>query len=101
MVKAELTGSTIKPLPTHRPWSGGSNSAPKLVIALSRLLTPLKLARMRLDAAVATELICGIADCAVFACSEDTRCRAPWAADEVAAAGCTNRAVSKSTRAEA
>ena len=42
MVKAELTGSTTKPLPTHNPWSGGSNCAPKLVFALSRLLTPLK-----------------------------------------------------------
>src|SRR5712692_9741350 len=42
MVKAELTGSTTKPLPTQSPWSGGSNSAPKLVFALSRLLTPLK-----------------------------------------------------------
>src|SRR3954464_1403683 len=41
--KAEFTGSRTNPLPTQRPWSGGSNSAPKFVTALSRLLTPLKL----------------------------------------------------------
>src|SRR4029077_16840382 len=41
---AELTISTTKPLPSHRPWSGGSNFAPKLVISLSRRPTPLKLA---------------------------------------------------------
>src|SRR5690348_18455022 len=41
---AEFTISTTKPLPSHRPWSGGSNLAPKFVISLSRLLTPLKLA---------------------------------------------------------
>src|SRR3954465_12884476 len=40
---AEFTGSRTKPFPTHSPWSGGSNSAPKLVRSLSRLLVPLKL----------------------------------------------------------
>src|SRR5690348_17999390 len=44
---AEFTISTTKPLPSHRPWSGGSNLAPKFVISLSRLLTPLKLATTR------------------------------------------------------
>src|SRR5437016_13809838 len=33
-----------KPLPAHKPWSGGSNSWPKFVTALSRLETPLKFA---------------------------------------------------------
>src|SRR5579863_1029490 len=44
MVNAEFTASSTKPLPTHNPWSGGSNSAPKFVFSLSRLLTPLKFA---------------------------------------------------------
>src|SRR5216683_1872687 len=60
MVKAELTGSTIKPLPTHRPWSGGSNSAPKLVMALSRLLTPLNpSSNVPVDDTWEEELTCG------------------------------------------
>ncbi len=42
---AELTGSRMKPLPSHRPWSGGSNICSKLVTWLSRLPTPLKLTR--------------------------------------------------------
>src|ERR1700734_4556023 len=42
---AELTGSSTKPLPSHSPWSGGSNVCSKLVTWLSRLLTPLKLTR--------------------------------------------------------
>src|ERR1700737_4296871 len=42
MVYAELTGSRTKPLPSHNPWSGGSNRRPKFVSSLSRLLTPLK-----------------------------------------------------------
>src|SRR5271169_1494832 len=42
---AELTGSRMKPLPSHSPWSGGSNICSKLVNWLSRLLTPLKLTR--------------------------------------------------------
>src|SRR3954470_8177724 len=42
MLYAELTGSRTKPFPTQRPWSGGSNSALKLVTSLSRLLVPLK-----------------------------------------------------------
>jgi hypothetical protein len=33
----------MKPLPSHSPWSGGSNICSKLVNWLSRLLTPLKL----------------------------------------------------------
>src|SRR3954452_7145527 len=41
--KAEFTGSSTNPVETQRRWSGGSNSAPKFVSALSRLLTPLKL----------------------------------------------------------
>src|SRR5437899_941419 len=40
---AELTASSTKPLPSHSPWSGGSNVCSKLVTWLSRLLTPLKL----------------------------------------------------------
>src|ERR1700722_11742647 len=50
---AELTGSSTKPLPSHRPWSGGSNVCSKLVTWLSRLLTPLKLTRAELVAAAA------------------------------------------------
>src|SRR5215472_897161 len=55
MVKAELTGSTTKPLPTQRPWSGGSNSRPKLVTALSWLLTPLKLLKSTLACVVTAD----------------------------------------------
>src|SRR5690242_21767525 len=51
---AELTGSSTKPLPSHRPWSGGSNVCSKLVNWLSRLLTPSKLTRGELVAAAAT-----------------------------------------------
>src|ERR1700722_1209276 len=50
---AELTGSSTKPLPSHSPWSGGSNVCSKLVTWLSRLLTPLKLTRAELLAAAA------------------------------------------------
>src|SRR5579862_2969729 len=50
---AELTGSSTKPLPSHSPWSGGSNFCSKLVTWLSRLLTPLKLTRAELAAAAA------------------------------------------------
>src|SRR5215469_13166262 len=55
MVKAELTDSTTKPLPTQRPWSGGSNSRPKLVTALSWLLTPLKLLKSTLACVVTAD----------------------------------------------
>src|SRR5689334_20216645 len=51
---AELTGSSTKPLPSHNPWSGGSNFCSKLVNWLSRLLTPSKLTRGELVAAAAT-----------------------------------------------
>src|SRR5215469_731958 len=50
---AELTGSRMKPLPSHSPWSGGSNISSKLVNWLSRLLTPLKLTRGELVVAAA------------------------------------------------
>src|SRR5450755_4771916 len=50
---AELTGSSTKPLPSHSPWSGGSNVCSKLVTWLSRLLTPLKLASAELVAVAA------------------------------------------------
>src|ERR1700730_1593486 len=50
---AELTGSSTKPLPSHSPWSGGSNVCSKLVTWLSRLLTPLKLTRADLVAVAA------------------------------------------------
>src|SRR6516164_2144267 len=50
---AELTGSRMKPLPSHSPWSGGSNICSKLVNWLSRLLTPLKLTRGELVVVVA------------------------------------------------
>src|SRR5262252_3090560 len=50
---AELTGSRMKPLPSHSPWSGGSNISSKLVNWLSRLLTPLKLTRGELVLAAA------------------------------------------------
>ncbi len=51
---AELTGSSTKPLPSHSPWSGGSNVCSKLVNWLSRLLTPSKLTIGELVAAAAT-----------------------------------------------
>ena len=54
---AELTGSSTNPLPLHRPWSGGSNFALKLVNWLSRLLTPLKLAIGELAAAAAAPAV--------------------------------------------
>src|SRR5215831_10720484 len=50
---AELTGSRMKPLPSHSPWSGGSNISSKLVNWLSRLLTPLKLTSGELVVAAA------------------------------------------------
>src|SRR5580704_17336901 len=56
---AELTGSSTKPLPSHSPWSGGSNVCSKLVNWLSRLLTPLKLTRAELVAAAAADADAG------------------------------------------
>ena len=57
--KAEFTGSRTNPLPTQSPWSGGSNSAPKFVTALSRLLTPLKLRTSRGDEAAPKAVAAG------------------------------------------
>ncbi len=88
---AELTGSRTKPLPAHRPWSGGSNSAPKFVCSLSRLLTPLKFSSNVLVLAVPDELTTGACVVRVAALPWVRVERAPrWRAEgavELAAAG--------------
>src|SRR3954447_1817605 len=94
MLYAEFTGSSTNPLPTHSPWSGGSNLALKLVTSLSRLLVPLKLCATEAAAAVgpaAGEAATGVAGAAARAADAGGR-RTPLGfsdadADAVAVAG--------------
>ncbi len=82
-----MTGSSTKPLPLHSPWSGGSNVCSKLVNWLSRLLTPLKLARAELvDVAVAAAVADADAPGTASAAEKwpDGRRRAPLGATRVA-----------------
>src|SRR3954451_15910734 len=90
MLYAELTGSSTNRLPTHSPWSGGSNLALKLVTSLSRLLVPSNLCATEAAAAVgpaAGEAATGVAGAAARAPDAGGRRTPLGFADAVAVAG--------------